>query len=153
MRAMKRAFSFALMVPVGAGLYVLLRELALVERFGALALAASAGTFLHLSLMLAFGTMFPDHQFYIYFIIPVRAKWLALLDAALMIYAAIQGPNPTRFAIAAAMGNYLLFFTPELIDIVRGYGVRARQERRREAFRTGSRRPARSGGPTASAAC
>jgi zinc and cadmium transporter len=42
--------AFALMVPVGAGLYVLLREAVHVERFTALALAASAGTFLHLSL-------------------------------------------------------------------------------------------------------
>jgi zinc and cadmium transporter len=42
--------AFALMVPVGAGIYVALRETVQVERFTALALAASAGTFLHLSL-------------------------------------------------------------------------------------------------------
>jgi zinc and cadmium transporter len=42
--------AFALMVPVGAGLYVLLRELVHGPKFTALALAASAGTFLHLSL-------------------------------------------------------------------------------------------------------
>ncbi len=42
--------AFAVMVPVGAGLYVLLRELVQVRRFTALALAVSAGTFLHLSL-------------------------------------------------------------------------------------------------------
>jgi len=37
-------------VPVGAGIYVLLRDLIHVQRFTALALAASAGTFLHLAL-------------------------------------------------------------------------------------------------------
>ncbi len=42
--------AFALMVPLGAGVYVLLRDLVHVERFTSLALAASAGTFLHLSL-------------------------------------------------------------------------------------------------------
>lgn len=42
--------AFAVMVPVGAGLYVVLRELVQVQRFTAIALAASAGTFLHLSL-------------------------------------------------------------------------------------------------------
>jgi len=42
--------AFALMVPLGAGLYVLLREAVPVERFTSIALAASAGTFLHLSL-------------------------------------------------------------------------------------------------------
>jgi zinc and cadmium transporter len=42
--------TFALMVPLGAGIYVLLRETVHAERFTSLALAASAGTFLHLSL-------------------------------------------------------------------------------------------------------
>ncbi len=42
--------AFALMVPVGAGIYLALRELVHAQRVTALALAASAGTFLHLSL-------------------------------------------------------------------------------------------------------
>jgi zinc and cadmium transporter len=42
--------AFALMVPLGAGLYVLVREAVHVQKFAPLALAASAGTFLHLSL-------------------------------------------------------------------------------------------------------
>jgi zinc and cadmium transporter len=49
-RAVLMNAAFALMVPVGAGLYVVLRQLVHVERFTSLALAASAGTFLHLSL-------------------------------------------------------------------------------------------------------
>ncbi|HET7826592.1 MAG TPA: ZIP family metal transporter [Anaeromyxobacter sp.] len=42
--------AFALMVPVGAGAYLLLREAVHIQKFTSLALAASAGTFLHLSL-------------------------------------------------------------------------------------------------------
>lgn len=49
-RALAMNAAFALMVPVGAGLYVLLRQVARIESFTAYALAASAGTFLHLSL-------------------------------------------------------------------------------------------------------
>jgi zinc and cadmium transporter len=49
-RAVAMNAAFALMVPLGAGLYVVAREVVVVERFTALALAASAGTFLHLSL-------------------------------------------------------------------------------------------------------
>jgi zinc and cadmium transporter len=49
-RAVLMNAAFALMVPVGAGLYILVRELVHVDRFTAVALAASAGTFLHLSL-------------------------------------------------------------------------------------------------------
>jgi zinc and cadmium transporter len=49
-RALALNAVFATMVPLGAGLYVLLRELVHTESFTALALAASAGTFLHLAL-------------------------------------------------------------------------------------------------------
>jgi zinc and cadmium transporter len=49
-RALAMNAAFALMVPVGVGVYVVLRDAARVETFTALALAGSAGTFLHLSL-------------------------------------------------------------------------------------------------------
>jgi zinc and cadmium transporter len=42
--------AFALMVPLGAGLYFALKELVRIETFTSFVLAASAGTFLHLSL-------------------------------------------------------------------------------------------------------
>lgn len=47
---------FALMVPVGAGLYLLLRNMLHAPTFTSYALAASAGTFLHL----AFSDILPD---------------------------------------------------------------------------------------------
>jgi zinc and cadmium transporter len=71
--------AFAVMVPLGAGLYVVLRELAQVERFTALALAASAGTFLHLSL----SDILPDlHR-------RGASRWR--LSAALVVGVAVMG--------------------------------------------------------------
>jgi zinc and cadmium transporter len=49
-RALLMNASFALMVPAGAGLYLAVRQVVHAERFTALALAASSGTFLHLAL-------------------------------------------------------------------------------------------------------
>jgi zinc and cadmium transporter len=49
-RALAMNAIFSLMVPAGAGLYLLARRVADAERFTPLALAASAGTFLHLAL-------------------------------------------------------------------------------------------------------
>ena len=49
-KALAMNAAFALMVPVGAGLYVVARQVVRAEAFTAYALAASAGTFLHLSL-------------------------------------------------------------------------------------------------------
>jgi len=71
--------AFAVMVPLGAGLCVVLRELAQVERFTALALAASAGTFLHLSL----SDILPDlHR-------RGASRWR--LSAALVVGVAVMG--------------------------------------------------------------
>ena len=49
-RALVMNVLFALMVPVGAVLYLVLRDLVHAQRFTAYALAGSAGTFLHLAL-------------------------------------------------------------------------------------------------------
>jgi len=49
-RALLMNGAFATMVPIGAGLYLLLRGLVQTESFTPLALAASSGTFLHLAL-------------------------------------------------------------------------------------------------------
>jgi zinc and cadmium transporter len=49
-RALLMNGAFATMVPIGAGLYLLIRGLVHTESFTALALAASSGTFLHLAL-------------------------------------------------------------------------------------------------------
>lgn len=49
-RALLMNATFALMVPLGAVLYMVVRGLVHAESFTALALAASSGTFLHLAL-------------------------------------------------------------------------------------------------------
>ncbi len=55
-RALAMNAGFALMIPLGAGLYLLLRNLVQAGTFTSFALAASAGTFLHL----AFSDILPD---------------------------------------------------------------------------------------------
>lgn len=61
-------------------------------------------TYLNMSLFLAFGAEFPDYQIYLFFILPVKMKWLAILDGL--------------FLAATIVGGFLtIFFTPELIGI------------------------------------
>jgi zinc and cadmium transporter len=55
-KALAMNAAFALMVPLGAGIYLVVNELVHVETFTSYALAASAGTFLHLS----FSDILPD---------------------------------------------------------------------------------------------
>lgn len=59
--------------------------------------------YVNLSLFLAFATLFPDMQFRIYFLIPIRGKWLAL------VYVVLIGLDVFKYV---ALGHYLLALTP-----------------------------------------
>lgn len=50
--------------------------------------------YLNLSLFFAYAAMFPNQQFYLFFFIPVKVKWLAWLDAAFFGYAIVQAFLP-----------------------------------------------------------
>jgi membrane associated rhomboid family serine protease len=90
---------------------------------------------LNTSLFFAFATVFPNYEILLFFIIPIRVKWLALLTVALVGYAFFGGDYGVKAAIAVAFGNYLLFFTGHLIGLARGRQVQMRQASRRTSFR------------------
>ena len=77
----------------------------------------SAGmiSYLNLSLLIAFATLFPDTQFYILFIIPVRAWILALIYLLVTGYnvLAMTSPDflfPHNLFPLVGLANYFLFF-------------------------------------------
>lgn len=88
-------------------------------------------SWLNLSLFLAFATVFPDEQFLLFFIIPVKAKWLGLLDFAFLAGAFVLGGAGTKIAIALAFANYVLFFSGHWLDWYKRRNVRVRQASRR----------------------
>ena len=69
------------------------------------------------SLFLAFAVLFPDMEFLLYFIIPVKAKWFALIYAGFMVYDifmyVVTGTllgYVCAAAIIISMLNFLIFF-------------------------------------------
>jgi hypothetical protein len=62
------------------------------------------------SVFLAFAFLYPEFQLYIFFILPVKIKWLALLTWIGYGYRLLVGPGSTRLVILASIGNFLLFF-------------------------------------------
>ena len=80
--------------------------------------------YINMSLFLAFAAIYPDMQFYLFFAIPVKAKWLGILDGVYFLYTILQaflpsyGGNPLvgvvyqANAIAAAVSilNFVIFF-------------------------------------------
>lgn len=66
--------------------------------------------YLNFSLFFAFAAMYPNLQFLLFFIIPVKAKWLAWLNGAYFAYMFIIGSVPTKICIVLSLANFLIFF-------------------------------------------
>lgn len=83
-----------------------------------------------MSLFLGFATYEPDFEILVLFVLPVRVKWLAWLDAAAIAWQVATASGWSRLLPLLAVANYLLFFGPTLLRALRG---QARQSARRAA--------------------
>lgn len=79
--------------------------------------------FLAGSIFLAFATLFPDYQILLFFVLPVRMKWLALLTWLGYAYQFVFGGWEIRVMVLAAIANFLIFFARDIFVNVR-YGRR-----------------------------
>jgi hypothetical protein len=101
----------------------------------ALLAGPQSNTWLDASMFLAFATTFPDVQILLFFILPIRVKWLGILAALPIAYYLAVGDWGTRGAIIAALGNYFLFFGGHWVDVLRQRNVVVRQRAKRETFK------------------
>lgn len=62
------------------------------------------------SIFLAYALFYPDMQVLLYFIIPIKVRWIAILDLVLMVYDFIAGGIGTKVAIGITLLNLVLFF-------------------------------------------
>ncbi len=87
-------------------------------------------TYLNLSLFFAFATLWPEQRVLLFFVIPVKMKWLAWADAALFVYQIVMYIIAGRFAFAfvpvVAMAAYLVFCGEWLFDFFRPRTVKQR---------------------------
>lgn len=96
--------------------------------------------YLNETLFLAFATLFPEITVLIFFILPVKVKWLGWLSAAMLVFQFIAGPTwKLRFYILLSLVNYFLFFGPRLVDIIRSR-IRREDYYRKSNIYTSSRR-------------
>lgn len=66
--------------------------------------------FLNYSLFFAFAATFPDLEFLLFFVIPMKAKWLAMFNGLYFLYGFITGGMTTRVTIFMSLINFILFF-------------------------------------------
>ena len=75
-----------------------------------------SNSMLLMSLFLAFAHFYPEEIIYIFFILPVRIKWLAWIAGAFLLFGFFVNSNSYRASLVAALANYLIFFGPEFFS-------------------------------------
>ncbi|HBF39316.1 MAG TPA: hypothetical protein DDW50_18600 [Firmicutes bacterium] len=75
----------------------------------------TTAVYLNLSLFLAFAYLFPDYEILLFFIIPLKVKYLAWLNWAFIGYTVLTQPLADKIVAIVSLTNYLLFFGPDII--------------------------------------
>jgi hypothetical protein len=70
--------------------------------------------YLQLSVFFAFAYLYPDYEILIFFMLPVKVKWLALFEWLTYGYFFVQGNLLTKIYIASSVVNFFLFFGRDL---------------------------------------
>lgn len=101
---------------------------------------------LNLSLFLVFAFLFPNTQFLLYFIIPIKAKWLGYLYLAFSVYDIVtcimEGSYlsiMSMLLIVAALLDFVVFYL--IARNPQGIGAAVRQKKRRVVYRNMAEQP------------
>ena len=152
-----RVLTFLIVPPISSPLFVLLTMYfyyfigtALENRWGArrvllyytigasgailAALLTQYGTntYLYLSMFFAFAILNPENQVLLFFVVPVKMKWLAIINAVFFVYAFIIGSWAERIALLFSILNIILFFGGDIINLVSNSIA---QWKRRQSFK------------------
>lgn len=87
--------------------------------------------YVNLSIFLAFALTFPDMQVLLFFIIPIKIKWLGILDAVMTVYAFFASGIVGKIIIGASLLNVVVFF----FATRNMFRMSPKQIKRRQTFR------------------
>lgn len=85
-------------------------------------------SFLNLSMFFAFATLFPEFTVRLFFVIPIKVKWLALFNAAFFVFSIVSDIIDSRLFTAllpiVALLNYVLMCGDELLAHIKPIKMR-----------------------------
>ena len=73
-------------------------------------------SYLNMSLFLTYATLYPNAEFLLFFIIPVKAWILAVIDLV-TVFLGLFSPFPYNLFGLIALGNYFLFFGKGFVNV------------------------------------
>jgi len=96
---------------------------------GGLITQTTTNAYLNLSLFLAFAAIYPDFEILLFFILPIKVKFLAFVYAAILVISLVMSGWAVRVAIIISILNLILYFGPQMIDRIRQWRRRAQWKR------------------------
>lgn len=96
----------------------------------------STGWVLWATLLFAFAVYFPDQEILLFFILPIKIKWLAFIGAGGLAFAFLGSDLSMRLHILFSLVNFIVTFAP---GFVRHLKQRGEVMSRRERFEAGTR--------------
>ena len=100
--------------------------------------------YINMGIFLAFAVCYPEMQVFLYFIIPIKMKWLAGVYGVLILFNIIQSGWPVRMAIVMSLLNFLLFY----VSTRDFHKISPKEIHRRQAFKRQVRQAAPGSGVT-----
>lgn len=101
----------------------------------------ATNAFLAGTVFLAFAFLNPDFEIVLFFILPVKIKWLALIAWAGYAVTFVLGNWPDRLAVLASVSNFFLFFGGDMVTRIRTGRRRMEHQARVAAARSDQREP------------
>jgi hypothetical protein len=89
--------------------------------------------FISSSIFFAFAFLNPDYEFLMFFILPVKVKWLAILSGGLLLVGFLMSSFIGKIVILAGVGNFFLFFSRDLVMAIKGMKMRRENRARYES--------------------
>jgi membrane associated rhomboid family serine protease len=91
---------------------------------------------LNLSLFLAFAYLFPNYEILIFFILPIKVKYIAWFNWAFILFSVVFSPLSGKLGAVASVVNYFVFFGPDLVKDLKIRRMTYKNRRRfKDAFR------------------
>ncbi len=101
-----------------SGVLLTVIAVSVASLIGGVNLAISGTYYINLSMFLAFACLFPDTQVLLFFIVPIKMKWLAIADVVLIGYDVITyAVHGTWYGVVQpiiALLNFAVFIYPEV---------------------------------------
>ena len=94
--------------------------------------------YINRSIFLAFAVCYPNMQVYLYFIVPVKMKWLAVVYGGLIVFSLIQTNWAGAVAIISSLLNFLVFY----VSTRDFHRISPKEIHRRQAFKSQMRQSA-----------